>query len=275
MVDVDTRKKKKKSHLFTVESAPDTQAHAPQDFFQLNGWSQLGGNKGGRGRKREEETPAEGVWQSSDGGMGRERGALNLLEEEVWRKGLGKTERGVSLTWPPCLCLPQPIQALFTHTHMHSSPPLSWRSPWVWAKKPPGCQGLPEKALTDVMIQSAQIFPLSFSRSGSEETDRANIRGGGKKPQNSELPSVRAAHRWEFKPFIKRVLMEEWCSKLTIRCKVKASWHFLCPEVLRVVSRLANFHLCWKTCDYNFSSPLQLLIVDQYPEAEATIALCT
>lgn len=173
-------KKKKKSHLFTVESAPDTQAHAPQDFFQLNGWSQLGGNKGGRGRKREEETPAEGVWQSSDGGMGRERGALNLLEEEVWRKGLGKTERGVSLTWPPCLCLPQPIQALFTHTHMHSSPPLSWRSPWVWAKKPPGCQGLPEKALTDVMIQSAQIFPLSFSRSGSEETDRANIRGGKK-----------------------------------------------------------------------------------------------
>lgn len=77
-----------KSHLFTVESAASTQAH-----LSLNGWRQLRGNKGGRGRKREEEMAAEGVWQSSDGGMGR--GTLNLLEEEVWRKGLGETERGV------------------------------------------------------------------------------------------------------------------------------------------------------------------------------------
>ena len=44
----------------------------------------------GRGRnwvEEEEETQTEGVWQSSD-----ER-VLNLLEEEIWRKGLGGNER--------------------------------------------------------------------------------------------------------------------------------------------------------------------------------------
>lgn len=73
--------------------------------------------EGGGGR--EEETPAEGVWQSSDGGMGR--GTLNLLEEEVWRKGLGETEREstqrVSLTWPPRFSLPTSAHSDMTVSH--------------------------------------------------------------------------------------------------------------------------------------------------------------
>lgn len=46
-------------------------------------------------REGGEETPAEGVWLSSDGGMGRG------TQGEVWRKGLGRTEGGSSLTRPP------------------------------------------------------------------------------------------------------------------------------------------------------------------------------
>lgn len=45
----------------------------------------------------EKETPVRSPW-SSDGETRRNwKKALSLLEEEVWRKGLGKTERGVAL----------------------------------------------------------------------------------------------------------------------------------------------------------------------------------
>lgn len=55
---------------------------------------------GGRARRKRQWRECD---KSSDGGMGRRRAegrgcSLNLLEEEVWRKGLGKTERGVSIT---------------------------------------------------------------------------------------------------------------------------------------------------------------------------------
>lgn len=61
--------------------------------------------------------------------------------------------------------------------HIHSRPPPSLPLHYYPDAAPPnpGVKVSLRKLLTDVMIQSAQIFPLSFSCSGSEETDRANI----------------------------------------------------------------------------------------------------
>lgn len=48
---------------------------------------------GGRERRKRQRRECDRVVMEVWGG-----GTLNLLKEEVWRKGLGKTERGVSLT---------------------------------------------------------------------------------------------------------------------------------------------------------------------------------
>lgn len=97
--------------------------------------------------------------------------AVSLLEEEVWRKGLGEDREGSGFH-PTTLFLPVlPYFSPFKYcshtrkarTHTHTYTP------------PPGCQGLPEKALTDLMIQPVHILPLSFSCTDSEETDHANI----------------------------------------------------------------------------------------------------
>lgn len=139
--------------------------------------------------------------------------ALNLLEEEVWRKGLGKTERGVqSLTCPPASA-DLSLSGRFTHSES-------------------ACQGLAEKAVTDVMTLSANAFPLSFSGSGSRpHTPTLSLESRGRmRRRGDEAPSG--------------------SSQLTVRCKVEASRHLLRPEVFGVVSALANLHL--QPCDQNF-----------------------
>lgn len=56
---------------------------------------ELEANKRGSGEGNTSEGSDRVVMERQDG-IGKRR-ALTLLEEEVWRKGLGKTERGVAL----------------------------------------------------------------------------------------------------------------------------------------------------------------------------------
>lgn len=92
--------------------------------------------------KRESKSRRKHQWrerQSSDGETRRNwKKALSLLEEEVWRKGLGKTERGVALIWPRCFSL---FCSTLVHLSIHAHPvfnhPLSSYSLWGWPPPPP------------------------------------------------------------------------------------------------------------------------------------------
>lgn len=67
----------------------------PPRFFQFYGWRQLGGNKAGRGRKRQRRECDRVVMEGwGVGGEGSKSVGGGSLEERI-RKGLGKTERGV------------------------------------------------------------------------------------------------------------------------------------------------------------------------------------
>lgn len=82
--------------------------------------------------------------QSSDGETRRNwKKALSLVEEEVWRKGLGKTEgSGFNLTTLFCSTL---VHLSSIHAHPVFNHPLSSHS--LLTPTPCKCQGLPEKAL--------------------------------------------------------------------------------------------------------------------------------
>lgn len=79
----------------TQEKANQHQALKSMHLRSVDGGSQEETREGGGGRERRKRQRRECDRVVMEGRGG---GTLNLLEEEVWRKGLGKTERGVSLT---------------------------------------------------------------------------------------------------------------------------------------------------------------------------------
>lgn len=102
--------------------------------------------------KRESKSRRKHQWrerQISDGETRRNwKKALSLLEEEVWRKGLGKTEgSGFNLT-----SLFLPVLLYFSPFKQHSctpsvQSPIMLTQPVRLTPTPSKCQGLPEKAL--------------------------------------------------------------------------------------------------------------------------------
>lgn len=98
-VDVDTRKK---PFVYCRISTRHSSSCTSGSFLVFKTqWMEAARRK--QGREGEEEGGGNARRRECDrvvmeGWGGREGGTLNLLEEEVWRKGLGKTERGVSLT---------------------------------------------------------------------------------------------------------------------------------------------------------------------------------
>lgn len=179
----------------------------------LHGWMRRR-KQAGRGRKSREETPPEGVWQGSDGGMGR--GTLNLLEEEVWRKGLEKTgKRGetwsMSLTWPPSFCAPPP-------------PTSSQPAPPSWSALTP----LESRSVWESSDRCDDAAGTSISSVLQPLTPRGN--------RHSSSPSEQASTQWPTHGV-------PTAPELTIRCEVEAGRDLLRPEVLSAESVTANLHL--------------------------------
>ena len=137
--------------------------------------------------------------ETREGGVGRERRkrqrrVCDRVVMEGWGRGgsksvwggsleerirQGSATRGVSLTWPPCFS-PSLSNSAHSHTHTHTNTNTP-RHPIIltlgWSESPPTPKVSARKLWQMWWYCLRKIFPLSFSCSGSEETDRTNTEG--------------------------------------------------------------------------------------------------